>query len=78
MEGITKEQVKKDYQTIHEMWERYKNGIYGTTTHRPADIEQQHKHVRIAVPVICGFLKALCEHLSALANDAIPIVEDEE
>lgn len=77
MEGVTKEQIKQDYRTIREMWERYKNSIYGTTTHRPGDLEQQYKHVRIAIPVVTALLKHLCEHLSVLADDSIPIVEDE-
>lgn len=78
MEGVTKEQIKQDYQTIRAMWDRYKKGVWGTTTHRPGDLEQQHKHVRIAVPVVTAFLKHLCEHLSVLADDSMPIVEDED
>lgn len=78
MKGITKAQVKKDLDIIEEMSRRYVNGIYGETNFKPSDWEQQFKQVMIATAIISEYLLSLKMHLLRLAEDCMPIVEDEE
>lgn len=78
MKGITKEQVKKDLSVIDEMTNRYVNAIYGDTNFKPSDWEQQFKQVMIAIPIIGDYLLTLRGHLRRLADDSMPLIEDEK
>lgn len=78
MKGITKEQAKKDLAVIEEMAQRYTDAIYGETNFKPGDWEQQFKQVMVGTVCIADNLQTLKMHLGKLADDDMPLVEDEE
>ena len=78
MKTITKTQVKKDLETVEALTRRYVNAIYGETTNKPSDWENQFKQVKIAMVCIANNLNELKIHMSKLADDSMPLVEDED
>lgn len=78
MKTITKKQVKKDLETVEALARRYVNAIYGETANKPSDWENQFKQVKIAMVCIANNLNELKIHMSKLADDSMPLVEDED
>lgn len=73
MEGITKEQLKQDIETINEIAMRYRQAVYGETTIKAADYEQQPKMVRVALPCVMSDLFDARYHLERISDF---IIED--
>lgn len=78
MKNITKKQVKTDLETVEVLARRYINAIYGETTNKPSDWENQFKQVKIAMVCIANNLNELKIHMSKLTDDSMPLVEDED
>ena len=77
MKGITKITMKAFLRQAEHMYDTIRNGVYGETDFKPSDFEMQHKHIRIALPVIMGCLVPLIDGLRRLVDKDMPLVEDE-
>ena len=78
MKGITKITMKMFLRQAEHMFDVINKAIYGETTHKPTDYEQQMKLVRIALPAILAGLTPVIDGLRRLADEAVPIAEDNE
>ena len=65
-------------QKIYERYNKRTNAIYGDTNFKPSDWEQQFKQVMVAIPIIGDYLLTVRVHLRKLADDAMPLIEDEK
>ena len=77
MKGITKTTLKTFLRQAEHMYDTIRNGVYGETDFKPSDFEQQHKHIRIALPVIMGCLVPLIDGLRRLVDKDMPLVEND-
>ena len=68
MVGITKEVVKKDFETIHEMLNKYQDAIWESQTPNPAHYDRQSKLVRLAIGDVRSGLLIVHQALNMLSD----------
>ena len=76
MKNITKESIRKDYEVLREMFQKYSNAVYENQEGQPAHFDNQTKFVRITIgDVRCG-LSLASNALRWLCSNENDIIED--